>query len=84
MSRKEPKDAPKGGGFRFPPPSGLLPLKTTNQGGFGPPIGCTPWVVLLRGKKTPGPHVVAVPAFGLYVQDRRADEDIGPYGGVGP
>lgn len=54
FAQKVPKDAERGRGLRFPLPLSSPTLKKTNQGGRGPPIGCTP-----RGR----PLVMLLPVY---------------------
>ena len=47
--------------FRFPPFPAPIPLKTTNQGGYGPPIGCTPRSCSIGGFPAAGAYAVTPP-----------------------
>ena len=59
--QKGAKEPAGKGGFRFPPFPAPIPLKTTNQGGYGPPIGCTPRSCSIGGFPAAGAYSVTPP-----------------------
>ena len=63
--------------FRFPPFPAPIPLKTTNQGGYGPPIGCTPRSCSIGGFPAAGAYSVTPPPLRPVWKERPRNTGVG-------